>query len=293
MAKANTKHKPKPAKNTAHNTFHKHPTEKPATPSLESAAQTVQPASETVIPPVIQPEPEPEQPESEATPTSPQPQPIEENVAPASTTTPPLAADTTPTAVSDAPTTGDTNNTSVDTNNPLPVVTPEEQRRAEPQSTSPINNQEESKSKKPVIAIAIIVIILIAVASGYFLYSKKLKSTSQNPQQTAATQTSQASPQATVQTINKADWTLEILNGSTKTGAASALAEKLTAKGYQIIKIGNNPENSATSRVFFSDQMKDQADLFLEDIKDELPNPTNAGNLKDSTASTRIIIGEE
>lgn len=288
MAKANTKHKSKQPKKTAHKTFHKHSAEEPVTPSQESVSQTVQPVGETAIPPVIQPDPEPE---PEAAPSSPQPEPIEENVAPAPTTTPPPAADTTPSAVNDAPTTGDTNNTSVDTNNPSPTMTPEEQRRAEPQSTSPIIDQEEGKSKKPIIAIAIIVIILIAVASGYFLYSKKLKFTSQKPQQTAVTQT--PSPQAIVQTINKADWSLEILNGSTKTGAASALAEKLTAKGYQIIKIGNNPENSATSQVFFSDSKKDQAGLFLEDIKDGLPNPTNAGSLKDSTASARIIIGEE
>lgn len=290
MAKAKTTRKSKPAKKTAHKIFHKHAAEEPVTPSPESAPQTIQAVSKTVIPPVIQSEPKPV---PEVAPTSPQPQqPTEESIAPAPVITPPSPADTTPSVVNDTPITGDTENTAVDTNKPSQTMTPEEQRKAEPQLTSPINDQEESKSKKPIIIVAII-IILIALASSYFLYSKKLKSASQKPQSQPANQTTQSSPEPSPQTLNKADWTLEILNGSTKKGAAAALAEKLSAKGYQVIKTGNAEEDIATSEVFFANSIKNQTDLFLEDIKEDLPNPTNTGTLNDSTASARIIIGEE
>lgn len=275
-----------PAKKAVHKTFHKHVAEDPATPSLEPASQTIQPASETIIQPVIQPEPI-------ATPASPQTQPIEENIAPASVTTPPAAVDATPNVINGAPTTDDTKSATAVLGEPTPTPAPGEQTIPEPQSTLPINNVEESKFKKPIILIAIIAIILLALASGYFLYSKKLTSAGQKPQPAPLSQTSQASPEASKQTLNQADWTLEILNGSTRKGAAAAFAEKLTAKGYQVIKTGNAPEDAATSQVFFADSKKDQADLFLEDIADELPNPTNSGSLDDSTASARIIIGEE
>lgn len=289
MPKATTNDKSKPAKKTIHKTFHKHVAEEPVTPTQESDSQTSQPTSETEVQPEAQPE-------EDAIPADSQPQQTVEDTAPATTeVTPEETENATPEVTeSITPTAEDTNlsateNTSVDNNESKSDSAPEEPQQPTP---SPIMDENEGKSKKPLIFIVIIAVILVALGSLYYLYTKKLKTESVKSSPTPISQTAQ-SPAPLTQTLNKADWTLEVLNGSSKKGAAAELAQKLTAKGYQVIKTANNPEDFATSQVFFSDKTKDQADLFLEDIKDELPNPNNAGVLKDSTASARIIIGAE
>jgi hypothetical protein len=294
MPKAKTASKSKPTRKT----FHKHVAEEPVTPNQESTPQTTPPAEEKVIQPEPEPEPEPQS-EPEIVSTDPQPQPVDEISTPTvSEITPPETVDSTPEIVETiSPSTIDVNppiteNTTSDSSAPKLTPEPEEPQNPEPLTPAPIMSEDEGKSKKPIIVTAIIVVILISIVALYFFYTKQ-KTTSQKSQSTPITQTSESSPKPSPQALNRADWTLEILNGSSKKGAAAALADKLTAKGYQVIKTGNNPEDFATSQVYFSDSTKDQADLFLEDIKEELPNPTNAGTLTDSTASARIIIGAE
>ena len=278
MPKAKITQKSKPTKKTAPRSFHKHVAEESITTSPEPTSQTTQPESEAVIAPIIQPEPETE---TAPAPDNPQPQPQEEKEIPITAAiTPPKEDVSVPSVADDTPT--------IDTIEPI-TPTPQEPQQLAP---SPIMDENEGKSKKPLIIVVIIVVMAVAIISGYFLYTKKLKTENVKPQPTPISQTSQ-SPDPSPKAITRTDWILEVLNGSTKKGAAAVLAQKLTEKGYQVIKTGNAPEDVATSQVFFADSTKDQADLFLEDIKEELLNPTNAGNLEDSTASARIIIGED
>lgn len=288
MPKAKTTNKSKPAKKT----FHKHVAEAPVASNKESTPQTTPPADEKVIQPeeVTPVNPQPNQDK----PTDTQPEQSEEDSPISAEITPPTNETTTPKIPeSITPPIEDTNppimeNISPDSGESTPA--PEESQQLSP---SLIMDENESKSKKPLIIVVIFVVILIILGSLYFLYTKKLKTDSAKASPTPISQTSEASPSPSTQILNKADWTLEILNGSTKKGAAAELSQKLTEKGYQIINTGNAPEDVTVSQVFFSDSKKDQADLFLEDIKDELLNPTNAGSLQDSTASARIIIGAE
>lgn len=273
MPKAKTAHKSKPAKKT----FHKHVAEKPVTPTGESASQTTPPNDEKVIQPEAQSESQPE-------PTEPTSQPVNENTATVASEI------TSPDTEIKVPEIAET--VSANTTEPTLTPAPEDPENPETLTPSPIMDENDSKSKKPLIFI-IIVVILIVIAGLYSLYNKKLKTESAKTQPTPTAQTLEPSPEPSPQELNRADWTLEVLNGSSKKGAAAVLADKLIAKGYQVIKTGNNPEDLETSQVFFTDSMQNQADLFLEDIKEDLENPTNAGNLDDSTASARIIIGAQ
>ena len=281
MAKAKTADESKPAKKAAKKTFHKKPAAaKPTTPVVP---ETIPPIDQTEISqPVeieVQPKPEPE------------PQTTSEDIAPVvSEINPPQDDEESSTVAENSTTTTDAQSTTIDKDDSEPTSALEEPQSQTPPTESLLEDPNESSIKKRLIIALIIVILATASITIYYLYAKKITTTSDKPQPTP---TSESQSQASPQTLNKADWTLEILNGSGKTGAAAALAEKLTTKGYQVIKTGNAPKNTTTTQIFFADSIKGQADLFLEDIKDELPNPTDAGSLNDSTASARIIIGAE
>lgn len=277
MSKAKTAKKSKPAKKAVHKTFHRQSGKKPITPNLEPAPPTSPIVNQTVTPPEIKPE-------AQLAPTNSQPQQAEEITAPST-------PETTSAATQDTSQINTENKTEQTPDEKLTPASEGLQNPAQPAEFL-LSDENDGNSKKPLIIAIVIIILITASISVYYLYTKKFKTAGEKPQPTPTAQISRQSPEPS-KTLNKADWTLEILNGSDKKGAAATLAEKLTAKGYQIIQIGNAAEDVNTSQVFFADSTQDMADLFLEDIKDELPNPTNAGALKDSTASARIIIGAE
>ncbi len=293
MAKTKTAKTSKPAKKT----FHKKPAAETTTPIVsETTPQATAPTDqvetpqqvETEIQPNPEPEPKPEQ-------ASTQPQTATEDITPiASTINPPQDDEESSAIADDSTKTANTQSQTTDTTDSTPAPLQEEDSQNQTHPAESLMADENGGGIKKLLIFALIIVILAtASVSFYYFYVKKLKTASDKPQPTPAAQTSESQSQTSSQTLNKADWTLEILNGSGKTGAAAALAEKLTAKGYQVIKTGNAPEDTATSQVFFADSTAGQADLFLEDIKEELPNPTNSGSLNDSTASARIVIGAE
>lgn len=296
MAKTKTANKSKPAKKTVKKTFHRQPAVAEQTAPV--VPEPTPPEDQTETPQQVetgtQPQPEPEaEPKPEPGPIDPEPQTTTEDITPiASTINPPQDDEESSTIAEDSTTTTDAENTTSDKNDSESESAPEEPQNQTPPAESLSADPNEGGIKK-LLFIALIIVILATVSIAlYYLYTKKIK-TSDKPQPTPTAQTSESQPQTSSLTLNKADWTLEVLNGSGKTGAAAALAEKLSAKGYQVIKTGNAEEDTAVSQVFFADSTKDQADLFLEDITAELPNASNTGSLTDSTASARIIIGAE
>lgn len=95
-------------------------------------------------------------------------------------------------------------------------------------------------------------------------------------------------------TLDKSEWTFEVLNGSGVAGAALNAAKKLESLGYKVIIIGNADEQTFTlTELSVAKDKFDQADLLLEDLQAEFPSATLSGELTDSTASARIILGKE
>ncbi|OGH20639.1 MAG: hypothetical protein A3D74_04255 [Candidatus Levybacteria bacterium RIFCSPHIGHO2_02_FULL_37_13] len=94
--------------------------------------------------------------------------------------------------------------------------------------------------------------------------------------------------------LERSEWTLEVLNGSGIAGAATKISRTLESLGYKVIKTGNAKDDTYTTiHVLIDKAMMDQAELLLADLKDTLPTATLSGELTDSTASARIIIGKE
>jgi hypothetical protein len=92
---------------------------------------------------------------------------------------------------------------------------------------------------------------------------------------------------------NRADITLEVLNGSGVAGMAARTAERLEALGYSVIGTGNADRSNYTETQILVAPEFDTAELLLSDLTREFDSASVSGELQDSTASARIIVGRD
>lgn len=152
-----------------------------------------------------------------------------------------------------------------------------------------LNPQNRGSSKKLITLILFILAIVVIGAGIYFMAglggSKKAAPT--------PTPSATAEPTPTPKALNRSDWSMEVLNGSGVTGAAKKIADQLKALGYPVVKVGNADKDDYTSNQFFVKKgLEDSVNLVILDIKDIIKIASISGELKDSTASARIIIGK-
>lgn len=165
-----------------------------------------------------------------------------------------------------------------DINAPLKVET-------DPQALAG-ENQEKS-NKKLFAAGSIIGAIIVMAAIGFYFYLPK------NNQDESTKQPAQSTVQAQPQPeFVRSDWSLEILNGSGVAGAAKKAADSLASLGYKIIKIGNADLDVSNTQILTADSLSTDKDKLLTDVQKDFPQAALSGQLTDSTASARIIIGK-
>ncbi len=149
---------------------------------------------------------------------------------------------------------------------------------------------------KKILIVAIIILILLAgayLANKRFQVSSKLKNVIQPTPVATATPVPTPIP-TTKPALDKSEWSLEILNGSGITGAAKKVADKVQSLGYPVIKTGNaDKETYRETEILVKKELKDKIDLVIADLKDTVKIASVAGELKDSTASARIILGKD
>ena len=58
------------------------------------------------------------------------------------------------------------------------------------------------------------------------------------------------------------------MNGSGVAGAAGKLQSALEDLGYEVVNVDNAPEDEEITRLFVNEKIVEQAELFVEDIKD-------------------------
>jgi len=91
--------------------------------------------------------------------------------------------------------------------------------------------------------------------------------------------------------LSRENINLEILNGSGVAGAAGAVADKFELLGYANITTGNTPRSPKTE-LLVDPAVRDRMGQLLTDAKEILGINEIAGELTDSSASARIIVGE-
>lgn len=148
---------------------------------------------------------------------------------------------------------------------------------------------ERKKSNRTLYIVILGVIVLTVV--GAFIFNKKLikGETVESSPSPSPTPTQTPKP-----ALNRADWSFEVLNGTGVTGAAKKIADKLKELGYQVIKTGNADKSDyEKTEILVKDDLKEKIDLVIADLKDVIKIASVAGELKDSTASARIILGKD
>jgi LytR cell envelope-related transcriptional attenuator len=70
-------------------------------------------------------------------------------------------------------------------------------------------------------------------------------------------------PTATATTSTLAGITVDVLNGTQRTGLATALANKLKADGYTVKKIANQPTHQTQTTIYYTAGSKAAADALL------------------------------
>lgn len=156
------------------------------------------------------------------------------------------------------------------------------------------NTQEKSNKILFIIGGVILGIIVLSTV-GFFVFSSREPKENVASHTEKASKQSEATPAAVVRrTLKRSDWRLEVLNGSGISGLAKKAADKLGELGYEIVKTGNaDKSNYKTTMVIIASDRQVEESLFLEDLGKIFEGASSSGELKDSTASARIIVGKE
>lgn len=155
-----------------------------------------------------------------------------------------------------------------------------------------LRQEAPKKSGKRLLLIIILVIILAGV--GFYLVGQ-FKPFSGSPQPTSsALPTSTPSPTPAQPILDRSKWSFEVLNGSGVTGQAKKVADKMQALGYPVIKTGNaDKDNYPKTQILAKADLLSKIDLVIADLKDTIKIASAAGELREGTASARIIIGKD
>lgn len=153
----------------------------------------------------------------------------------------------------------------------------------------------KKSSKKTLILISALVLIFL-VGAGVFFRSQInvfLKGAEEKLQPTPTPEPTVV-PTPTVEPHIRSDWSLEVLNGSGVSGLAKKVAEKLIELGYPVVKTGNADNQSyEATQILVKTELLEKVDLVVADLKDAVKIASMAGELKEGTASARIIIGKD
>lgn len=154
---------------------------------------------------------------------------------------------------------------------------------------------EQKSSAKISAKLFILIGIVLAVLVAIFWFRNQINSLLVgNIQPTPTPAPIAAEPTPAPNPLIRSEWSFEVLNGSGKSGLAKDIAGKLQDLGYQVVKTGNaDKSNYAQTEIWVQSNLLEKTDLIIADLKDTIKIASMAGELKDSTASARIIIGKD
>lgn len=150
---------------------------------------------------------------------------------------------------------------------------------------------------KLLVILNAIVIVVLSILFGFILQSSvitKMTSAANNnnsslPVPTVSSQpTSLPSPTlapTAAQPVSKSDMQIQILNGGGVIGAAKALADKLTAAGFNITQIGNAATESAQTIIEYPTPMSSGANLLINALEPDYSNV-----IEQATDSSYFVI---
>lgn len=142
------------------------------------------------------------------------------------------------------------------------------------------------------IGVGMVIIIVALVAGVYYLWTNlKKQEVKPLPVVEVAPNPSTAPIASSGAELRRSEISVEILNGSGKTGKAGEVARGLAELGYQADKVGNAPEEASSSTVYLSAK----AETWRAEIMTDLSfwGIKTVAELVGGTTEVKIILGAD
>lgn len=177
--------------------------------------------------------------------------------------------------------------------------------------TMPVSLVEEGKrlgfpaslKNNKLFLVGLVAAILVLTGGGIFLYRKKSAKIPSTPEvaqatpspQTEAEVTPEEEPTPTIETLNREDLKLQVLNGSGVAGTASKAKEFLEGLGYKDVDAGNaDSYNYEETEISIREDKKDYLELLTDDLSEKYTLAEETKTLdEESEFGVIVILGKE
>lgn len=154
------------------------------------------------------------------------------------------------------------------------------------------NAKDSAADAKNRVVFTIGIVATLAIIVGSVVVFTIYLGSSKTPQQVAHQATVSPTPTPTP-AFQRSKISFEVINSSGVSGAATKGATALTQVGYTVVSVGNG-KKQATSSVFLAKSLTSaEVSEILADVKSLFSVSSSSGELTDSTASARIILGSK
>lgn len=156
-----------------------------------------------------------------------------------------------------------------------------------------LSERPPEKTNKKLFRAGMIVVLIIFGVTGWIFYLTSRYTEKTTQEEIALEEGITEEPTATPAPIQleREEITLEVLNGSGVAGAAGDAAEIFEALGYEVVETGN-ADNTVGNELYVNPEIEELVEILLEDVESELDISSISGELEDSDASARIILGK-
>ena len=174
---------------------------------------------------------------------------------------------------------------------------PQEKDTRHPESGNQMWSGSPSSEKKSNAGILVALVILLLLAGlgvgGYYFYTtKNSQNSSQEGEQTPQVTEAPLGPTATpTPAVNRAEWTIDVQNGTATAGLAKKVADELRTLGYNVGKVGNAAENVDASELHVTSSDETKAGALLGDFKTYGVDQVTGDLKKTVSGSAQLIIG--
>lgn len=169
---------------------------------------------------------------------------------------------------------------------------------ADPNNFFSQHSQNQAPKRANKFHLLVLVIIGVAVI-GFTVYILKggfgqISMTSQPSPSPSAQESASPTPTPTPEP-DRAQYKIRVLNGTSTSGLAGTVSDKLKELGYEIEKKGNAPnQNFKKTEIKTKASAAGLSELLLKDLSSDYPDASNSGELKDTDAAdAEVILGEE
>lgn len=148
------------------------------------------------------------------------------------------------------------------------------------------------------LGIIIPIVLVVAVFSGVIVFrdtiTGKLTSNQSSSEETIVETVSPTPTPSPTPSVDRSEVKVRVLNGTTKTGAAGALAKQLKELGWQTVKTGN-AKNQATSQtlVRVKEGEETTGEVLASDLAPDLNAEVTVGLKESDTVDAEVVIGKE